>query len=271
VRRATELDARSDQAWYGLAVCYAQKRNYTAAIDALRNALARREVSAQYHTALGEILVYRGYTDEGQKHYARALEVKPDYGPACALMGHFLLRNASAPDSLDRAEELLRRATGLQTMRPADVWLDLGQLYTQKAQFPKAVDALERAIGEDPRDERMYYALASAYRRMGDAKKAAAVDARFQRISALHVRMQDLEARLTHAPRDAATHLELARVDRDLGLYDRAAAHYATALRLQPQPPAITAEWRQFLSEHAPPAGQSSGQTGDFALPPLQP
>ena len=270
VRRATELDPRSDQAWYGLAVCYAQMRNYSAAIQALRQAVARREDSSQYHTALGEMLVYRGYTDEGRRHYERALELKPDYGPACALMGSFYLHNAPGPDALNRAEALLTRATRLQSHRPVDVWLDLGQLYVQKAQWVKAVQALQKAQSEEPRDERIYYALAGAYRRMGDVKKAAVTEARFRRISALHVRMQDLEARLTHDPDNAAVHLDLARVYRNLDLPHKAAPHYEAALRLRPQAAAVANEGRQFLSEHAAPAAPADEQrTADFVLPPL--
>lgn len=223
VRRATELDPRSDTAWYGLGVCYAHRHQYSEAIGALQNALARRETSPQYHTALGEMLLYRGKTDEGKAHYERALQLQPDYGPACALLGNFYLRKAAGAGALTRAEELLNRATRLSTVRPADVWLDLGQLYIQTAQYPKAVAALQKSLAVDTRDERAYYALANAYRRKGDAKNAAAAEARFRRISALHVRMQDLEARLGHDPNNVSARRSLTRVYRDLGLPEPAA------------------------------------------------
>jgi tetratricopeptide (TPR) repeat protein len=265
VRRATELDPRSDQAWYGLAVCYANLRNYNEAIAALRRALARREASAQYHTALGEMLAYRGDAEDGRRHYERALELKPDYGPACALLGNFLLRNAPEPDSLHQAEDLLRRATRLETNRPAEVWFNLGQVYTQQGQFPKAVEALKRSLAIDARDERFYYALANAYRRGGDARNAARTEARFRRISALHVRMQDLEARVVHHPRNAAAHRELAAVYRDLGLAEKAVRAFAAAAALDPRFAATLArEGNPFSAQPAPAA---AAPPRDFVFP----
>lgn len=251
VQRAAELDPRSDQAWFGVAVCQTQGHNYLQAIDALRKALARREASAQYHTALGELLVYRGDTEEARQHLERALQLNPDYGQACAAMGSFLLRKASGPEALDRAEELLLRATRRETLHPADVYFDLGQVYIQKGDFKKAVDALQESLRKDARDERAYYALANAYRRLGDAKSAAATEARFRRISALHVEMQNLEARLSHNAQDATTHLRLARVYRDLGLSQEAAQQYVAYLQLQPRDAKVIRELEAYAEQHA--------------------
>nr|CAA9213021.1 hypothetical protein AVDCRST_MAG63-70 [uncultured Armatimonadetes bacterium] len=266
VRRATELDPRSDQAWYGLSVCYAQLRRYDDAIAALRKAVGRRGDSAQYRAALGEMLVYRGNMEEGRVQLARAVELNPDYGPACALLGSFYLRHGTGHDALDRAQDLLERATRLNTIRPAQAWFDLGQVYVRKARYADAVNALQRSLREDARDERTYYALANAYRRMGQAAKALTTEARFRRISALHVRMQDLEAKLSHAPNDPDAHLNLARVYRDLGLIGQAAERYASAARLAPQSGAISREWQQFARVHAPEPG-GAPPVRDFIMP----
>jgi tetratricopeptide (TPR) repeat protein len=267
VRRSTELDPRSDQSWYGLAVCYAGKRQYDEAIAALRKAIERKENSAVYHTGLGELLVFRGELDAGKQHYERALQIDPDYGPACALMGRFYLDKVAGQDSQDRAEELLLRATKLETPRPASVYFDLGQIYTRKAQYAKAVEALQSSLRHDARDERAYYALANAYRRMGNKKAAAETDARFRNISALHVRMQGLVARLGHQPDNAPAQLELARVYRKLGLNTQAMQHYLAYLRLQPRSPEVVNEMEAFAQL------QRQSDPGDgkqeFALPPL--
>lgn len=274
VRRATQLDSRSDQAWYGLAVCYAQTRRHNDAIAALRRALERNEASAKYHTALGELLVFRNFVDEGRAHYERALALQPDYGPACALLGSYYLHQAPGPEALGRAETLLTRATRLQTLRPAEAWFDLGQLYSQTGRYAKAVAALQTSLGENGRDERVYYALANAYRRLGDTRRAAQTDARFRRLSALHIQMQDLRAQTRHRPGDAATHLRLARVYRDLGMGEQAAQQYETAMRLQPASAALAREWRHFVQAAAAPAPSDSAAAAaaagrDFVLPPL--
>ncbi len=124
MQRATKLDPRSDPAWYGLAICYIQLRRHDEAIEPLRNAIARRENSAQYHTALGEILVYRGHSEEGRKEYERALLLNPNYGPASGLMGRFYLEKVPGPAALDRAEEMLLRAIKNNTYHPEMVYLN---------------------------------------------------------------------------------------------------------------------------------------------------
>jgi Tfp pilus assembly protein PilF len=127
------------------------------------------------------------------------------------------------------------------------------------------VDALRKSLAVDARDERAYYALANAYRRMGEAKNAAAAEARFRRISALHVRMQDLEARLGHNPNSAVAHLNLARVYRDLGLAAQAVRHYDAALHLNPASVEARREGQRLARDFTPDPNLSPAR--DFSLP----
>lgn len=268
VRRATELDPRSDPAWYALSVCYIQLKRYEEGIAALREALKRAEATPSYHTAIGEVLAYRGHSDEGRQHYERALQLNPDYGPACALMGEFYLRKMPGLSAMDRARDLLERATHLHTYHPEQVYLDLGDLYVQKGEPRKAVEALQSSIRIDPRDERPYFTLAKAYRRLGDEPAAAAAEARFRRISRLHVDMQAYQARLFHNPGDTASRLALARVYREIGLRGDAAEQYDLYVRQNPAAKDVADEFRRFLAE-TPPAAREPGGS-DFSLPPLR-
>jgi tetratricopeptide (TPR) repeat protein len=267
LQRAVALDPRSDQAWYGLAACYIQLNRRNEALDAMRQAVARSEANAQYHTTLGELLVYLGKTEEGRQHYARALQLQPDYGPANALMGSLYLYKTPGMDSLDKAEQYLLRAAKLPSYHPQDIYLDLGQLYSQQAKFKKAVPALQEAIRLDPRDERPYYLLAQAYRRLGDTKRAAATDKRFQYISKRHVEQVGLEARLTHDPGDTVTRLRLARVYRDLGLTPQAIQQYLVYRRQRPGDVQAARELGQLVQQ----AKQTPNRLNqDFALPSLR-
>src|SRR5262249_31774443 len=132
MRRSTELDKRSSIAWYGLGVCYMQLNRSDEAIDALKNALRRQEANAKNHTALGELLITKGMAEEGKREYERAVQIDPNFGPACGLMGAYYLHNESGPDAQQRAQTLLERATQLKTYHPEQVYLDLGELYLQK-------------------------------------------------------------------------------------------------------------------------------------------
>ena len=59
-----------------------------------------------------------GDTPGAKEHFLKLLQLNPDYGPACQLMGGFYLHKVPGRDSLDRAEELLLRATHLPAYHP---------------------------------------------------------------------------------------------------------------------------------------------------------
>jgi tetratricopeptide (TPR) repeat protein len=264
VKRAAELDPRSGPAWYGLGVCYLHLHRTEEAIPPLRQAIARDERNPQYRTALAEVLLTRGAIDEGRQELEAALGSDPEYGPACALMGNYYLRKAGGAGSLARAEELLQRAARLRTYHPEQVYFDLGDLYLRKREYPKAAAALRESIRLDPRDERPYYTLTGVYRRLGDEKAAAAAEARFQRVSRLHIEMQTVEARVFHDPRNTAARLRLARVYRDLGLHANAARQYARYLQDRTDDGKVAAEFQQWRASR-PQARRPDGP--DLALP----
>lgn len=249
MRRSAELDPRSDQAWYGVGVSLIQLHRYKEAVDALRSAIARNERSPRYHTAMGEVKAYLGDTEAGRREYARALELDPEYGPACGLMGGLYLNKIPGLDSQDRAEKLLLKATRLKSYRPQQVYLDLGELYLRKREYQKAVDALQLSVRIDPRDERPYYSLASAYRRLGNARAAGVEEARFRRISDRHLQMATMEARVFHDPNNATARLNLARLYRDLKMTDRAAEQYSAYLHLDPSDRTVKDEFARTFAE----------------------
>jgi tetratricopeptide (TPR) repeat protein len=249
MQRATQLDPRSDPAWFGLGVCYEQLHRYKDAVEPLRQAIARKETSAQYHTALGEVLVYRGSTEEGRKEYERALELNPNYGPACQLMGSFYLHKAPGRDSLDKAEDLLVRATHLKAYLPEQLYLDLGDLYSQKGQYKRAVDALKTSIAKDPRDERAYYALSRAYHHLNMPQEASQAEREFKLISDRHNQLQTMEARVFHNPNNLDARLKLARLYRDLGLDQKAGAQYDAYLHQSPNDAAVGREFQAWLEQ----------------------
>jgi tetratricopeptide (TPR) repeat protein len=261
---ATQIDPKSAPAWYGLAVCEIQAQQRDKALEPLQHAVAIDPGNASYQTALGELLCFFGRMDEGRACYERALQLSPDYGPACALAGQFYLRKVGGPAGLARAEELLTHATRTRTYHPEEVYLDLGELYMRKQRYPDAVEALQRSIHFEPRDERPYYLLTKVYRRMGDRKELAAAEQRFQYISRRHVQMQSLQALLSHSPNDAVGHLQLAHVYSDLDMMPQAADQYAAYLRLKPDDAAAMQAFRQAASRAQSESAASQQQPLDL-------
>lgn len=268
VKQAAELVPRSAVSWYALGVCYLQQRRYNEAVAPLQRAVALDDSTPAYRTALGEVLAYLGHSDEGRRHLERAVQLDSNYGPACAIMGNFYLRNAPEPDALARAEELLVRASHLRTYHPEQVYLDLGDLYLQKREYCKAAAALEKSIRLDPRDERPYFLLTRVQQRLGDPKAAERTQARFRRISKLHIEMQSLEARIHHNASDTSARLRLARVYRRIGLVSQAAAQYISYLRASPDAEGVAAEYQRWTAA-GPSVPNQEGRSA-VALSPFQ-
>lgn len=74
---------------------------------------------------------------------------------------------------LSRIKSLLEKAIQLDPqLGPA--YLQLGILYSEQKDLPKAISAYQRAIGATPQLEQAHYRLAQAYRQAGEASKAHA-------------------------------------------------------------------------------------------------
>jgi Flp pilus assembly protein TadD len=247
LQRATQLDSHSAPAWYGLAVCFVQQERRDLALDPLKHAIACDETNAQYHTTLGELLVFLGRTDEGRQQYERALQLAPDYGPAVALMGDLCLHHQTGTAALMRARDLLQRATHLKTLRPQDVYLDLGETYFRTGDYSRAVPALREAIRLAPHDRQPYYQLAQVERKLGDRQATADAEARFQALTRQHTQQEALEVRVRQTPGDAQARLQLARLYADLGQEGPAAGQYRAYLQMRPDDRAASAEFAQWI------------------------
>lgn len=246
-RRAAALQPNNDRAWYVVAQCYIDMNQDADALDSLRNAIALHGHVADYYASMGEVLARLGQLEPALDHFNRALQIDPNHGEACAQAGKFLVANPPGPDASPRAEELLKRATGLPTRRPAEVWFDLGRLYLQTGRPALAETAVNRAIGLDPHDERFYYTLVAVFRSTGKRPDAEKAERRFREISRLHSRMEHLSATVEHAPDNIAARLQLARTCRDLQLWSPATRHYSLYLEKAPSDQTARHEYEEIL------------------------
>jgi tetratricopeptide (TPR) repeat protein len=83
---------------------------------------------------------------------------------------------------LEQVESLLHKALQLDPkLSPA--YLQLGILYAERKNFPKAIDAYHRAIETDSSSEGAHYRLAQIYRQTGESDKARSEIQLYERIS----------------------------------------------------------------------------------------
>lgn len=78
-------------------------------------------------------------------------------------------QDAGAPDQV---ESLLRKAVQFDP-KLATAYLQLGILYADRGDYPKAISAYKQAIDANSELEDAHYRLAAAYRRTGEAAKAS--------------------------------------------------------------------------------------------------
>jgi tetratricopeptide (TPR) repeat protein len=91
-------------------------------------------------------------------------------------------RRDGHPEAAAQVERLLRKAVG-RDPRLAVGYLQLGVLYAERKDWPKAIGALQSSVNVDPDLEEGYFRLANAYRMAGEPGKAKVELERYQRIA----------------------------------------------------------------------------------------
>jgi tetratricopeptide (TPR) repeat protein len=99
----------------------------------------------------------------------KELALNPSHPSANYVLGHIYLH--SDPQQLERAEFYLQRAIAAKPDYAA-AREQLGRTLSLRHEYQKAVQELELAASEDPRNESVHYLLAATYRKMGLEDKA---------------------------------------------------------------------------------------------------
>jgi predicted TPR repeat methyltransferase len=127
------------------------------AIDALRQAVARRPDSAEAHSRLGIALIEQGQIDAALAAFRQAIAVKPQYAESHSNLGN-ALREAG---ELDAAIAAYRQAILLDPAS-AEAHSNLGNALKDIGQVDEAIHAFRRAIALQPDFTPAHYNLALA-------------------------------------------------------------------------------------------------------------
>lgn len=132
----------------------ARKNDLTAALDLLDQALAKDPENAPAHALLAKIDFSRGNATKAQEEIATALRADP-YNPDYLYVMGKVLEKAD-PDQALRAFQ----RTVLVNPKESDAYYEISQIYLQKGDRRRAIEALKKAVELAPDD--------------GDYKKALA-------------------------------------------------------------------------------------------------
>lgn len=128
-----------------------------------------------------------------EERLARFVRLQPQNPWANYYYAVSLQKQRKSPEdaeNLGRVTSLLQRAVQLDA-KLGLAYLELGTIYSEQKDFPKAVSALQRAIEATPQLEQAHYRLAQLYRQAGETSKAHAELQPYEQIS--KEKMQEIE------------------------------------------------------------------------------
>jgi tetratricopeptide (TPR) repeat protein len=145
-RNALVLDAKSVDAYRGLAKAKIQARRYGEAVAALRKALELEPGDPNLLRLLGDLLVAQGRHAEGMDAYRRLLDLNP--GDEDALRG--LASQLAADRQFDEAASILERLVRVAP-RSASTHGHLGDVYLRLNRKREAAAAFRGALALEPK------------------------------------------------------------------------------------------------------------------------
>jgi tetratricopeptide (TPR) repeat protein len=154
------------------------RRDRSAAVDHLREALAIRPKLPGAHVNLAMLLVELGEIDEAMQHVSEALRLNPDMYEAHYNMGLFLEKKGR----LDEAAEHYRRAIELFEGH-VEAHNKLGRVLMKQDRPNEAVDYYGRALELQPTNAEYRYNWAAALYEAGRTREANAEFAEASRLS----------------------------------------------------------------------------------------
>ncbi len=124
----------------------------------------------------------------------RFVTLHPENAMAHYLHAMAILKSGQPAPNLATAEAELHTAVKLDP-RLGDAYLQLGILRMQHADFPGAIEALQKAVETMPFPEEAHYRLAQVYRHLGNTEKASREVAEYRKLTAQRDEQAERERR----------------------------------------------------------------------------
>ena len=261
--KALELDPNSSNAYDLLVSTYLAADELPKAIALIEASLSRNPNNARALMALA--LTYEKMNDfsKAREAYEKLLALKPDSPSALNNLAYLYAERLNQPD---KAYDLAQKARGLQPAEPviADT---LGWILYKKGDYQQSRTLLQESAQKLPNNPEIQFHLGMANYMMGDmdaartAFRQAAAASDFpgkeeaQRRLALlegvegkttELTSNDLEAAIERQPDDVAKRMLLGESYEKQGEFEKAAAAYEQAVKLNPKLLSATARLAQL-------------------------
>lgn len=196
--------------------------------EAYRNAKRLMPNDYRWPYLLGLMFQNEGRAEEAVVQFGEALKLRPDYLPALVNMGTLQLQRSAT----DEARSLFSRALEVNEQCTAARY-GLGQVSLSERDYAAAVKLLERALSEAPGANRIHYALAMAFRGVGDLDKARE---HLQKQGSVGVAVADpLADEIKEIVRGERLHLLRGRAAFNVRMYAEATTAFRKAVEANPE------------------------------------
>ena len=166
------LFPRSTRMLEGLGVASYSRGSYEQATQQLLEACDVDPGDPQPYLFLGKIQDAEKIEPPGwAERLKRFAALQPDNAFANYLYAVALTKQSKGSENSGQVESLLQRAIFLDP-HLGSAHLQLGILYAQRKDFPRAISAYKKAIENTPLPEEAHFRLAQAYRQTGEIEKA---------------------------------------------------------------------------------------------------
>jgi len=160
-------DEKLGEAYGSLGQAYHTYSLLPQAEECYRNAHQLIPEDFRWSYLLASILNADGRAEEATTYYELALKQRPDYQPAAVNLGNIYLRQNRLDEARANFQKVLRIDGNCAACR-----YGLGQAALSAKDYKQAVEYLEQALKQTPQANRIHYALAMAYRGLGDLETA---------------------------------------------------------------------------------------------------
>lgn len=141
------------------AICM-ETKNYDRALVAVQNAMKADPNNPDWYVAFGEISEAKGENAEALDSYQKALAKLPRNADLYYRVAVIQSKLGNTDGQASAAEEAIKRNTRFL----AESYLLLGDAHFKARNYPKAIDAYERALSSKPDTYAVYKNLAESYR-----------------------------------------------------------------------------------------------------------
>jgi tetratricopeptide (TPR) repeat protein len=156
----------------GLGVAWFVHGSYDLAVQYLGEASDLHPDDPMPYLFLGKIQSIEASSPAITERLARFVRLQPENGLATYYYAVSLWKQRKGPDTqtATRVKSLLEKAIALDP-KLGEAHLQLGILYSEEKDFPRAIAAYQQAITVNPKMEQAHYCLAQTYRRIGQSDK----------------------------------------------------------------------------------------------------